>query len=368
VSTWSTLVLTFVAGLVMLVAAVGTRRLVTLALALAALLGAVALPLTPAGSWLEPAALSIALAIAALGVVVVDGWAGQAFLAPVALAGLAAYATAWFAGDQGQPLVIAVTYAMALVILTGTFVGLVCAVQRSGATVAIVSLGVAAVLDAAVFRSHALGGTRRLTPPLSRPLVMGGYLVDASVILYYALLLLLVACLLTVLVLRDTHLHALLHAGSHASGAEVRGVGVTGARLAAHVVAAALAGVAGCALAVDMGRVTPATFPPRQSLLLVGLVLLLGRSRPPAAIAAGILAGAGTEVISRYHPGGIARAEDLDLAAGGLLLAVLVGRELLRDSRVAGWLRSHVAPGVGRRHGRGGASRGLAVTPHESPR
>jgi ABC-type branched-subunit amino acid transport system permease subunit len=362
-------VLTLAAGLVMIVAAVGTRRLLTLTLALAGLLGALVLPLTAAGNWLEPSALSIALAIAALGVVVVTGWAGELFLAPLAIAGLAAYATAWFAGDQGQPLVIAVTYALALGIIAGAVIGLLCAVQRSGAVVAVVSLGLAAVLDAALFRSHAVGGTRRLTPALSQPLRMGNYQIDADVVLYYALLLVLVVCVLLVLVLRDSRFALMLRAGRSGAGpSEARGVDVTATRFAAYLVATGLAAVAGCCAAVDTGRVTPETFSPLNSLLLVGLVLLLGRSRVTAAIPAGAVVGAVPLLMSRYHPIAGYRAADLDLAVGALLLVVVVGRELL-GARARAWLERSPLAGVGRGRRRpDSAPGGLTVSPPPSQR
>src|ERR1700752_1862586 len=107
----------------MIVAAVGTRRLLTLTVALVGLLGALLLPISAPQTWIEPGALSIAFAIAALGVVVLTGWAGEPFPAPRAVTGIAAYATAWFAGDQGQPAVIAVTYALALAIILGAIAG-----------------------------------------------------------------------------------------------------------------------------------------------------------------------------------------------------------------------------------------------------
>lgn len=329
----STLVLTFLAGLVMIVAAVGTRRVLTLTLALMGLLGAMLLPLTAVGGRLEPAAVGIALAIAALGVVVVDGWGGQPFLAPLATTGLAAYATAWFAGDQGQPLVIAVTYALALALILGALVGAACAVHRRGEVVAVVSLGVAAVLEAAVFRSHAIGGTRRLTPAVSQPLRMGGYQVEAGVVLYYGLLLLLVVCVLAVLVLRELRLIALLRAAAGATPAEVRGIDVTATRFAAYLIAAVLGAVAGCALALSSGSVGPERYSVARSLLLVGLVLLLGRGRVVAALAAGAAAGALPEVMARYHPLAGYRPAHLDLAVGALLLATVVGGELLRTPR-----------------------------------
>jgi branched-chain amino acid transport system permease protein len=340
VNTRSTLVLTFVAGLVMIVAAVGTRRLLALTVALVGLLGALLLPISAPQSWIEPGALSIAFAIAGLGVVVLTGWAGELFLAPLAVTGLAAYATAWFAGDQGQPAVIAVTYALALAIILGAIAGAICAVQRSAAVVAIVGIGVAAVLSDAVFRSHAIGGIRHLSPGLSHPLRMGGYEIDADVVLYYALLLVLVVCVLTVLVLSESRLVAMLRASrSGAERAEVRGVDVTAGRFAAYLIAAMLGGVAGCCVALDLGRVTPDLFSPLRSLLLVGSVLLLGRSRVVAGVAAGIVVGGLPEAMTRHHPLTRYDVAAIDLAVGGLLLVAVVGGELLRGARARGVLR-----------------------------
>lgn len=354
--------LTFVAGLVMIVAAVGTRRLLTLTVALCGLLGALLLPVSAPQSWVEPGALSIAFAIAGLGVVVLTGWAGELFLAPLAITGLAAYATAWFAGDQGQPAVIAVTYALALAIILGAITGAICAVQRSGAVVAVVGIGVAAVLSDAVFRSHAIGGIRHLSPALSHPLRTGGYEVDADVVLYCALLVVLVICVLVVLVLGESRLVATLRASrSGRERAEVRGVDVTAGRFAAHLVAAVLGGVAGCSIALDLGRVTPDRFSPLQSQLLVGSVLLFGRGRVAAGVAAGIVVGAVPELLSRYHPLSRFNAAHLDLAVGGLLLVAVVGGEALRSARARGLLRRLPVrvPGRGRRD----AAATAALTP-----
>ncbi|TMD95626.1 MAG: hypothetical protein E6I76_09945 [Chloroflexi bacterium] len=326
-NTRSTLVLTFVAGLVMIIAAVGTRRLLTLTVALCGLLGAVVLPISAPDTWVEPAALSVAFAIAGLGVVVLSGWAGELFLAPLAITGLAAYATAWFAGDQGQPAVIAVTYALALAIILGVIAGAICAVQRSGAVVAVIGIGVAAVLSDAVFRSHAIGGVRHLSPALAHPLRTGGYEVAADVVLYYALLLVLVVCVLTVLVLRES-------------------------RLAATLRASLLGGVAGCGVALDIGRVAPEQFSPLRSLLLVGSVLLFGRTRVVAGLAAGVVVGAVPEVMTRYHPLARYNATDVDLAVGALLLLAVVAGEVLRGARARGLLRRLPlprVPGRGRR-------------------
>jgi branched-chain amino acid transport system permease protein len=356
------LVLAFVAGLVMIIAAVGTRRMLTLTVTLCGLLAALLLPISAPDTWIGPGSLSIAFAIAALGVVVLTGWAGELFLAPLAITGLAAYACAWFAGDQGQPAVIAVTYALALALILGAIVGAICAVQRRGAVVAIVSLGVAAVLSDAVFRSHVIGGVRRLSPALTHPLRMGQYEVEANVVLYYGLLLVLVFCVLAVLVLRESRLAAMLRASrSDAGRAEVRGVDVTAGRFAAHLIAALLAGLAGCCFALDVGRVAPERFSPLASQLLVGTVLLVGRGRVVAGLVAGVVVGAVPEAISRYHrPSGVNPAA-VDLVVGGLLLMVVVAAELLRSAHDRGLLRRLPVPRPRRARGDAAAAE-LAVS------
>jgi ABC-type branched-subunit amino acid transport system permease subunit len=137
----STLVLTCVAGRVMIIAAAVAPRLLTLTVALIGLLGALLLPMSAPRSWIEPGALSIAFSIATLGVVVLPGWAGELLLAPLGITGLAAYATARFADDQGQPTVIAVTYALALALSLGALAGAICEVQRSDAVVPVIGIG-----------------------------------------------------------------------------------------------------------------------------------------------------------------------------------------------------------------------------------
>src|SRR5258707_304671 len=83
-----------------------------------------------------------------------------------------------------------------------------------------------------------------------------------------------VAFVLSVLLLRESRPAASLRASrSGAERAEVRGVDVTAGRFAAHLIAAVLGGVAGCGVALDIGRVAPEQFSPLRSLLLVGSVL-----------------------------------------------------------------------------------------------
>ncbi|HEY0411417.1 MAG TPA: hypothetical protein VGE42_14245, partial [Candidatus Dormibacteraeota bacterium] len=269
------------AGLALALGLLGARRLVGLLAAVAVVAALLASPLTAAGPPLRSVDLAIVLAIAGLGVVVLGGWGGQPFLAPLAVAGLGAYTTTWVVAGLGQPAVTGVCCALALTLGLGLLLGAVCA-RRTQATVAVVTLGLAGALDAGVFRSQRAGGLR----------LMPDYDPGPASLRHYALVALLGACILGVVAMRRSGVRlALVAAHSSEAAAAARGVDVAGARRTAWVTACLLAGAAGCALALVEGGAAPALLHPLDSLRLVGLVMLLGRTRIVAALVAGGVCG-----------------------------------------------------------------------------
>ncbi len=268
------------AGLAAALGVLGARRLVAV-LATAAVVALLLSPqLTAAGPLLRSVDLAAVLAIAGLGVVVLGGWAGQPFLAPIAVTGLAAYTVTWVVAGLGQPAVTGVCCALAVSLGLGLLLWAVCA-GRGPTAVAVVTLGLAAGLDAAVFRSDRVGGVRLM--PAGDPL-------PAS-LRHQALLAVLGVCILGVVAMRRGGTrHALVAARSEAAAA-ARGVDVAGARRTAWTAACVLAGIAGCALALVGGGAAPALLHPLDSLRLVGLVMVLGRTRITAALVAGAVCG-----------------------------------------------------------------------------
>jgi branched-chain amino acid transport system permease protein len=345
----SVLLLTGVSGLIMMVAAVGTRRFVTLTFVLGGIVVAIGLPLSPVADRLDPAMAALALMLAALGLVVLNGWAGQAFLAPLGFAGIGAYATAWLAGGAGLPLAAAVTLALATVVGVAA---LLIPLTTGGRQVemAIVSLGLAQALQAAWFASPHLGGVRSVPSPVPQALVIRGYSILPDVALYFGLLTAVGVALLAMLVLQESGFRQSLSAvASGEAPAAARGVDVTSVTAAATLLGAGLCGAAGCALAVVSGQVSPGSFDAEASLRLVAAMVIVGRARIGGAIVAGALCGAVPALMERYQPVDWYRPQLLDLAIGAAAVVAVVGGTRLAAivDRVRYMrLQSRRAPGV----------------------
>ncbi|HEV7465262.1 MAG TPA: hypothetical protein VGP96_03110 [Candidatus Dormibacteraeota bacterium] len=324
------------AGLAAALGLLGARRLLRLVAAAAAVAVLLAPPLTAAGPLLRSVDLAIVLAIAGLGVVVLDGWGGQPFLAPLAVTGLGAYTTTWVVAGLGQPAVTGVCCALALTLGLGLLLGAACA-RRTQAAVAVVTLGLAGALDAAVFRSRRAGGVR----------LMPAYDPAPASLRHYALLALLGACVLGVVAMRRSGVRLALVAGrSSEAAAAARGVDVAGARRTAWVTACLLAGVAGCALALVEGGAAPALLHPLDSLRLVALVMVLGRARILAALVAGGVCG--LAAAPPLTAGALSGGEPtwLDLVVGTSVVVGLIGREMWRRDHKT--LRALIGPAAAR--------------------
>jgi branched-chain amino acid transport system permease protein len=319
------------AGLAAALGLLGARRLLSLVAGAAVVAVLLAPPLAAAGPLLRSVDLAVVLAIAGLGVVVLGGWGGQPFLAPLAVTGLGAYTTTWVVAGLGQPAFTGVCCALALTLGLGLVLGAACA-RRTQAAVAVVSLGLAGALDAAVFRSPWAGGVRP----------MPAYDPGPAPLRHYALLALLAVCLLGVVAMRRSGVRLALVAARSSEAAAARGVDVAGARRTAWVTACLLAGVAGCALALVEGGAAPALLHPLDSLRLVGLVMVLGRTRIAAALVAGGVCG--LAAAPPLTAGALSGGEPtwLDLAVGTSVVVGLIGREMWRRDHKT--LRALVGP------------------------
>jgi ABC-type branched-subunit amino acid transport system permease subunit len=315
------------AGLGTAASVAGARRLLRGTAVATAVAVGLALPATPAAGALEALEAGVCLAIAALGVVVLTGWGGQVFLAPLALSGGAAWTTARLAGDLGQPPAAAVAGGLAVAGVLGLVSGAVCAAQRSPAGVAILSLGLAGALDALTSDLRPAAASPAQALALPEPLQVGALAVDGRAATWDALLLVLGACLLAVAVARRRLRPALRAAAGNPLAAAVRGVDVVAVRRDAYLLAGVLAGVAGCAAVSLLPAVPDRLLGPAASLRLVGLVALLGRTRSRSAVLAGLVCGV---VPALDRAGGGAW---VDLALGAAVLVRLHAGEL--------WRRSH---------------------------
>jgi ABC-type branched-subunit amino acid transport system permease subunit len=149
-------------------------------------------------------------------------------------------------------------------------------------------------------------------------------------------------CLLGVVAMRRSGVRLALVAARSSEAAAARGVDVAGARRTAWVTACLLAGVAGCALALVEGGAAPALLHPLDSLRLVGLVMVLGRTRIAAALVAGGVCG--LAAAPPLTAGALSGGEPtwLDLAVGTSVVVGLIGREIWRRDHKT--LRALVGP------------------------
>jgi ABC-type branched-subunit amino acid transport system permease subunit len=157
---------------------------------------------------------------------------------------------------------------------------------------------------------------------------------------------LLAASMLTVAALRRSRVGlALVAARDDERAAAVRGVDVAGTRRAAWVIAALLAGAAGCGLVLVHGGAAPGPYDVTTSVTLVVLVSLLGAGRITSALIAGAVCGFAADP-SGAAPG-IAGGEPgwLGLVVGTTAVVALVLRERLRcgHKRPMRWIGPAVA-------------------------
>lgn len=305
----------------------GRVRTVGIAAGVAA--AAIAAPWMLGASGLLVATLGLAYAVAALSLVVLTGWAGQVSLGQVSFMGVGAFVTARLMDPSiGVPLWAAVPIAIFAAALASLLIGIP-AVRLRGVHLAVVTIAFAQVMQSAVFSNRALTGSGnglQLARPAFGPLDFAS---DRTT--YFVLLgTLVVTCASVALLRRSEAGRRIMALRSHPAVVGARGIDVARTMLTAVVVSAALAGFAGCLLALALQSTGPASFNPLQSVMLLALVVVCGPRSIASAVAAGMLFGALPSLLARLL-GDTLGGPLTNLLAGGVLLASLLVRERLRD-------------------------------------
>ena len=234
-----------------------------------------------AGGWLVPtvAALVVALlplvispyaqdlvvriaiyAIFALSLELIVGAAGLVSLGHAAFLGIGAYATVLGSGDGGASLVVLVPLAIGAAAAYAVVVGAL-SLRTRGVYFIMVTLAFAQMAYFVVHDTKAGGGTDGIFLYVKPTLAVAGrMLVDLGerLHLYYAVLVALVATYAFIaLLLRSRFGHALAGIRVNEQRMRAAGFSTTPYKLAAFVIAGALAGLAGLLLAAKDGAVNP---------------------------------------------------------------------------------------------------------------
>ena len=245
------------------------------------LAAAVVVALLPAlvSPYTQDLVVSIAVyAIFALSLELLVGATGLVSLGHAAFLGIGAYLTVLVSGDEGAPLIVVLALAVAGAAAYALFVGAL-SLRTRGVYFIMVTLAFAQMAYFVVHDTKVGGGSDGIflsVKPMLR--VAGTTLVDlgARLQLYYAVLAALAATYaLLAVILRSRFGHAL--AGIRVNEQRMRAAGfpTTAYKLAALVIAGALAGLAGALLAVKDGAVNPELLAWQESGAVL-LMLILG--------------------------------------------------------------------------------------------
>ncbi|MYW06277.1 branched-chain amino acid ABC transporter permease [Streptomyces sp. SID3343] len=282
------------------------------------------LPFYVTAFWLQTGLFTMAAAIGAVGLNVLSGTTGQLSLGHAFFLAFGAYGYVWFAGDSGRvgvghlsglglpPLVALVS----AVLLTGLVGGLFSPVSGrlrgmylGVATLALVFIGHHVMLNA---KSITGGFDGRSVTPMD----IGGFSFtdgdpDGLEILgipfgrlerlwYFALVLVVVACVTARNLLRGRPGRALGAVRDSEIAAAVMGVPVARYRSAAFVVSSMYAGLAGALIAMIFNRVVPDYFGLLLSIDYLAMIVIGGLGSVTGAVVGAVFVTMLPQILSKY--------------------------------------------------------------------
>jgi ABC-type branched-subunit amino acid transport system ATPase component/ABC-type branched-subunit amino acid transport system permease subunit len=316
--------------------AVGTGRVNLPLLVISVTVAVVLIGFVASPTWLDAIAFTIATALVLLSIVVVTGYAGQISLAQFALAGMGA----WFAGRlmaaQHWGFVPAAIIGVLGAIPVGVLMALP-ATRSRGISLAVVTLGLGSALELMIFDSPNLTGG--FTGTNIKPPSVLGLSLDSAVhparFALFCLAVFVVASLAVANLRRGRTGRRLLAVRTNESAAAALGINVTGVKLYAFGLSAAIAALGGILIAVQSTAIVYTNFSSFTSITDVGYAVIGG-----IGFAIGPVFGAG--LVS----GGIATALSNDLfsditkyipliGGGVLVLIVLAYQDGVAQAQVA---------------------------------
>ena len=268
-----------------------------------ALLVGLILALTASVSWLSAITTTLQFALIVLSVVVLTGYAGQLSLAQVALAGMAAFFTAWFT----IKFHIALWGAIPLAVLATIPVGLVVAapaLRTRGSNLAIATLSLAVAINDVLLQAPTY--TTPLIGPTIGPLKLFGYsLSPVTNPRGCAVLALVVLALATGAVAnmrRGASGRRMLAVRGNERAAASLGISVPGVKLYAFGLAAAAAAIAGALMEAQLPVADFSSYDVLTSInsVLQAVVGGLGWASGATLGAAGASGGVATKVLSGF--------------------------------------------------------------------
>jgi branched-chain amino acid transport system permease protein len=307
----------------------GLRALVLLALIIAAL------PMVAGSSYvMRIAALVWIMGLAAIGLHILMGLAGQISLGHAGFFGIGAYASAILPARYGVPVPLA---ALAGVLASGVVAYLVGKpiLRLKGHYLAIATLGFSLLVNLAITSEVGITGGPDGKDVMR--LAFGALSLDSPSVWYWISGAMLLLGIAVALVLRESPSGRALRAilDSEVAAASM-GVDVARRKLQAFVIGAVYAAIAGCALALMNGFVTPDVAGFLSSVEFVAMVVIGGASSPFGALVGAALLTLLPQLLASFH-------DYQDIALGLIIMLSMI------------FLRDGIVPALGRLLRRAGA-------------
>jgi ABC-type branched-subunit amino acid transport system ATPase component/ABC-type branched-subunit amino acid transport system permease subunit len=255
---------------------IGSGRINLPGIAFGAVLG-VFLLATTSPIWIDAFTVTICIAVILLSIVVLTGYTGQLSLAQFAFAGFGAYVAGRLLATTDIPFLVGVLIGIVATIPLGILFGLP-AVRTRGINLAIVTLGLGSAVELVLFSNTdytgGFGGTQ-----IGEPSIFGLNINAAAHPTRYGLVAL--ACLIVVSIAvanlrRGRAGRRLIAVRTNERAAAALGISVTGAKLYAFAVAAAIAGVGGILYAFRTTSINFAEFTSFTSITMVAYAMIGG--------------------------------------------------------------------------------------------
>ncbi len=300
--------------------------------------------LTLESDWRLAIITSTVWTVIAISVVLLTGWVGQISLAPMAFAGVAAFALIRWSDSADLPFPIAPLLAAVVAMLVGIIVGFP-AVRVRGMNLAIATIAAAAAVEELVFKwgwfTGGLSGSS--VPPPKIGSIDLGIGTDAA---SYPRAAFGILCLgtLGVVVIAAAHIRngetgrRWLAVRSNERAAAAAGIDVTAAKLSAFAISSLIAGLGGTMLAYATGVLSVNSFVVLESLALLAITYLGGIAALSGAFVAGFLADGG--LLAQMTGGGASGDATGDAIRGlALIVVAIVYDEGLAGAAGAAWRR-----------------------------
>jgi ABC-type branched-subunit amino acid transport system permease subunit len=239
-------------------------------------------------SYLFDTTQGVIIAIVAVTLVVLTGWAGQISLAQFSFAGVGAYAVGHLAGAHGQNFVVATLAGMGIALGLGLVLGLP-SLRLKGLYLALATFAFALIMDGVAFNSVAIGGSLSgITAPRPR---IAGFSFASNTSMYELSLWVLGAVLLVGYLLRLGPIGRRLRILRDSPlAASTLGVNLTVTKLVTFAVCGAVAALGGSLYGSYVQSITPTDFMWSTSIALLLYVVFSGRAMLTGAVVAGAVA------------------------------------------------------------------------------